>query len=289
MAVAARMDTSATPAFGVRNLALLCGLDYSTVAKHLKRLREHPDPLIVRIVAGRGRAGDRYQLRVPDRYQAEAAWRRWRGGRIETVHPAFHGTPTVALVYETLSSEPTGAAELGRLAMLSSSATTDALRTLAAYKLAERGPAGWRRGDRSLDQVAIETGADTDHARRLALYREQRRIWWQLLDSWQTTDTVPPQDIDSAAASLVPWPRSPDRADLDLETANEVDQLPAGVPELDALVLLQATLGAVVIKPRHRPEPSVNDPPSGQRLPYPRRQANTDDPDDDADALPTRR
>ncbi|MEV0169012.1 winged helix-turn-helix domain-containing protein [Nonomuraea fuscirosea] len=65
MAVAARTDQGVTPAFGTRQLARMTGLDHTTVAKHLKRLREELHPLIERIVPGQGKQGARYQLVVP--------------------------------------------------------------------------------------------------------------------------------------------------------------------------------------------------------------------------------
>lgn len=52
MAVAARMDQGVTPAFGTRQLARMSGYDCTTVAKHLKRLREEAHPLVERIVPG---------------------------------------------------------------------------------------------------------------------------------------------------------------------------------------------------------------------------------------------
>ncbi|MEU4516715.1 hypothetical protein AB0G05_45125 [Nonomuraea wenchangensis] len=83
--MAARMDQGVTP-----ELARMSGYDHTTLAKHLKRLREEAHPLVERIVPGRGKHGDRYVLLVPEPYRADAVARMWRGGRIETTHQALN-------------------------------------------------------------------------------------------------------------------------------------------------------------------------------------------------------
>ncbi|MEU7001793.1 hypothetical protein [Nonomuraea sp. NPDC046570] len=283
MAVAARLLQGTSPAFGVRALALMTGLDHTTVAKHLKRLREEPDPLVERIVIGRGKAGDRYLLIVPDAYRAEAVARQWRGGRIDATHPGLHHLGAcVALVHEVLSSAPTGAAEIARLALLSSSATTEALRTLAALGRAERTPDGWVRGGRPLDDVAAETGADAEHAERLAAHRAERKLWHEVLASWEmpaaaraaraaqhasrdpdrrprpTESSPAPDDLSGgatarsdhvpAAQDLVPWPTEPPE---EVPLSDMVPPADAGrpPPEIEALALLEHVLGAKVIGP----------------------------------------
>ncbi|SNT60667.1 hypothetical protein SAMN05216276_107845 [Streptosporangium subroseum] len=270
MAVAARQNHTTAPAFGVRWLSLMSGLDHSTVAKHLKALREEPDPLIERIVIGRGKAGDRYQLIVPTAYRAEASWRRWRGGRIETVHPALHHLgATVALTYETLSTAPTGSAELARLALLSPAATTLALRTLAALQLAERTPTGWIRGMRNLDEVATETGADVEQAERLAAYLAERARWHQLLELWSLPPADRPGYLDRMPtepdlAELVPWPTAPkdDGLHTEPDDATAIDTPPvpvlAAAAENEAMALLQQMLGAHIITP---PQPTTRGRP----------------------------
>jgi hypothetical protein len=200
MAVAARLQQDTTPAFGVRNLARMSGLDHSTVAKHLKRLREEPSPLIERIVIGRGKAGDRYLLVIPDAYRLEAVARRWRGGRINTTHHALNLLGACpALVDEVLSTAPTGVTEIARLALLSRSATIDALRTLASLNRAERTSAGWVRADRPLDEVAQETGSDVVHAEHLRQHQQERDAWHAVLASWE---------LPAASAKDRPQPRT---------------------------------------------------------------------------------
>ncbi|MBG0818438.1 hypothetical protein [Planomonospora sp. ID82291] len=230
MAVAARMDGSTQPAFGVRSLSEMCGLDYTVVARHLQRLRDEEDALVERVEAGRGKLADRYRLRVPAEYRAQARWIRWRGGRIDVLHPALHMLgPVVALVYEALCSEPTGSTEVARAALVSRSATSEALRVLAAYQLAERAPDGWVRGRRGLDAAAAELGGDVAAAERRALYREHRRIWHRLVDSWERD----PVERDHADWNPdIPWPTAPSPESVD-EAFDGVDMLGRGPAEAE--------------------------------------------------------
>ena len=57
------------------------GLDHTTVAAHLRRLRDEEDPLIDLIENDRGLAGDLYQLRIPDEAAARAATLSWPAGK----------------------------------------------------------------------------------------------------------------------------------------------------------------------------------------------------------------
>ncbi|WP_189243721.1 hypothetical protein [Planobispora rosea] len=237
IAVAARMDGSIQPAFGCRSLSEMTGLDYTVVARHLKRLRNEPDPLIELEQAGRGRLADCYRLRVPAAYRAQAAWLRPRAGYIDALHPALHMLgPVAALAYEALNATPTGSSELARTALISRSATSEALRVLAAYQLAERTAEGWIRGRRSLAAAAAELGGDVAAAERHALYVEHRRIWHRLIASWEQDpaerdhadwdpDLLWPQEpspqlipdeafAEAATAPLpaetdLPWPQAP--------------------------------------------------------------------------------
>ncbi|MEU6799290.1 hypothetical protein ABZ907_47040 [Nonomuraea wenchangensis] len=75
--------------FGVRELAMLAGLDHSTAAKGLKELREEPDPFFVLVAEHHGEWADYYELVVPDGYAEAAVWRRWQPGRLGGIHPVF--------------------------------------------------------------------------------------------------------------------------------------------------------------------------------------------------------
>lgn len=199
LGVASQMSGSPTSKFGCRYLSLLAGLDYTTVSRVLRTLREADDPLIDQVAEHHHDEPDVYCLRIPDRYRHMAMWRNWRAGLITAIHPVFTKLQApAAFVYEALSeSAPTASGELSTLAAISRTATTDALRELAGHGLAERVPGpdgGWRRGPHSPDTVAHTLGADLDHAERTALYAEHRRQWRELLASFKATPTVPPYD-----------------------------------------------------------------------------------------------
>jgi len=68
-------------AFGTRSLSIATGLDHTTVAAHLRALREEDDPLIDLIENDRGLAGDLYQLRIPDEITTRAPRIRWKAGK----------------------------------------------------------------------------------------------------------------------------------------------------------------------------------------------------------------
>ncbi|MGW4412696.1 hypothetical protein ACWEJ6_52525 [Nonomuraea sp. NPDC004702] len=218
MIVAARMSGSSTPAFGVRSLSELVGLDYTTIARHLRLLRQEDDPLITLEKPGRGKEADRYRLIVPAAYRAQARWIRWRSGHIDVLHPAFHELgPVAALVFEALSSWETGSSEVARAASLSRSATLEGLRLLGGYGLAVRERHGWVRGRRSLSEVAAELGADVALADRRRRYREHRRAWHELIDSWRQPSSPTARPVDVTYGRDAPWPSAP--ADHGLEDA----------------------------------------------------------------------
>jgi hypothetical protein len=81
------------------------------------------------------------------------------------------------LVHQVLDGTETRGAEVARAARLSPSATSAALKALAAYGLAARGRGGWRRGDASLDEVAMSTGAADLHRERAERYKQDRESW----------------------------------------------------------------------------------------------------------------
>jgi hypothetical protein len=140
---------------------------------------------------------DRYALRIPDRYADSVRWRRRRAGRIEAVHHAFLVLGgTAGLVYQVLEGTEVRGAELARVARLSSSAVSSALRTLAEHGLAERGPGGWRRGPASLDAVAMSTGAVGIQQEREARYREDRENWRARLRQYQAARHRPVNERD---------------------------------------------------------------------------------------------
>lgn len=186
LALAARLSRDTTTAFGCRSLALMSGLSWRTVAIALADLRDEPDPLVDLVERGRERDADRYTLRIPDAYRAETTRTVLQAGRIETGHPAWlglqHGT-VCALLYETLTAIGARPVDLQRRAVLSATAVADALAELGAHGLAVRGPDGWRRGDRTLDQVAAEVDGFDRYAERVADYRAHRADWHSFIES----------------------------------------------------------------------------------------------------------
>ena len=103
MGEAAMKTGSRYVAFGTRSLSVATGLDHTTVAAHLRALREEDDPLIDLIENDRGLAGDLYQLRIPDEIAVRAGRVGWKAGKLHALRPVFRelGHPA-AFVYEAL-------------------------------------------------------------------------------------------------------------------------------------------------------------------------------------------
>ena len=189
---AAMVSGSSTIEFGTRNLALYSALSHRTVSRVLRMLRDEPDPLIDLVSPRRMARADRYALRIPDRYAGSVRWRRRRAGRVEAIHPVFLvlGGPA-GLVYQVLGPDEVRGAEVARTARLSASATSAALRVLAEHGLAERGPAGWRRGSVALAGAAESTGAAGLQREREQRYRKDRESWRARLREYQAARQVP--------------------------------------------------------------------------------------------------
>ena len=183
---AAMVSGSSTIEFGTRNIALYSALSHRTVSRVLRMLRDEPDPLIDLVSPRRLARADRYALRIPDRYADSVRWRRRRAGRVEAIHPAFLvlGAPA-GLVYQVLGPELARGAEVARMARLSASATSAALRVLAEHGLAERGPGGWWRGAVALADAAESTGATVLQQEREARYKQDREEWRATLRRYQ--------------------------------------------------------------------------------------------------------
>ena len=214
---AAMVSGSSTIEFGTRNLALYSALSHRTVARVLRILRDEPDPLIDLVSPRRMARADRYQLRIPDRYAGSVRWRRRRAGRVDAIHPVFLVLGgTVGLVYQVLGQDEVRGAEVARMARLSASAASAALRVLAEHGLAERGPAGWRRGPVALADAAESTGAASLQREREERYRKDRESWRARLRAYQAARQVPVMvsdgwvgldDEDEWAAMLLSrWP-----------------------------------------------------------------------------------
>ena len=113
-------------------------MDHTTVAAHLRALRDENDPLIDLMENDRGLAGDLYQLRIPDEIIARATRIAWRPGKLHALRPVFRelGHPA-AFVYEALehTHRAQRSFDLTTSTGLSRRAVHDALQTLAAWNL----------------------------------------------------------------------------------------------------------------------------------------------------------
>jgi hypothetical protein len=199
-------------AFGVRSLSVATGLDHTTVAAHLRALREEDDPLIDLIENDRGLQGDLYQLRIPDEIADRASRVAWRAGKVHALRPVFRelGHPA-AFVYEALeqSKGAQRSFDLVTVSGLSRRGVYEALETLAAWHLVEPVDGRWKLvpGTRlellaeqfgCLEQVRTQVGRH--HAERAA-YRRALRI----VDQHPAAAVLGP--VEEAEAYL--WPPEP--------------------------------------------------------------------------------
>ncbi len=232
-------------AFGVRSLAIASGLSRTTVGHVLQALREEPDSLIVRLVAGRGLNGDLYQLRIPDELLERARTDPWRPGRIEALHPAFRTLGvSAAFVYEVLDRHPQSSYDLAHTAVLAARTTQQALCELAAYGLATHTRDGWSRGDAHPNDVARATGGDQLVDAQVQAYRDERATWRERLglhrlvtiEAVRTAPPAPPEaDRSRAPQRWLPTQAQPP------PTPNQ--------PDPQALQLVLRILGGAVLTP----------------------------------------
>ena len=234
---------------GCRSLALACGLDDSTVAVVLRALREEDDPVVELLEPAAGERADRYSLRIPDAGLHAAAWRRWRTGNIDAIHPVFRELgPPAALVHEALTEDPARRREIGHDAALPSSTVDEALRTLAEHGLAENvAGRGWRRGPLHPDQLAETLGITALIERIVTRYRAERAEWRALLERRHLNR----RPVVLGPGEALPWPATltaPPPTDL---TDGDYDGALAATGPLDsdmlgaAVELLRRELGAV--------------------------------------------
>ena len=178
--------------FGIRAYAVATATHPATVAKQLRALSTVGPTGLIRLAGeGRGKNADLYELRIPDELQAVTEESSWRAGRIHALRPVFRELgPVAALVYEALerSNGPLDSLQAADDAGLSPTSTHEALETLAAWNLIERGPAGWTVVEStSLRALADYFGVLEDVAAQLAQYRRQRATWHAWLDDRMNT------------------------------------------------------------------------------------------------------
>ena len=171
--------------FGTRSLELACGLDHTTVAAHLRMLRDEDDPLVYLIENDRGLLGDLYELRIPEQVAARASRLDWRAGKIYSLRPVFRdlGLPA-AFVYEALEQAKTrpSSFDLATTTGMARSTVYQALETLAAFNLVEQRAGRWEIvASTSLALLAESLGCAETMAERLAAHRVERAAYRRVL------------------------------------------------------------------------------------------------------------
>ena len=207
LGAAAHMTGSRFIEFGVRSIAVATGMDHTTVAAHLRVLRHEPEPLITHVVEAKGTHADQYMLTLPANLQSAAEAMSWRAGKIHSLRPAFRelGLPC-AFVYEALEHSPTplSTTQLVEATALSRTAVTEALQTLAAWKLVSRGGPenrGWSIDPNgSLAWLAEYLGVIDAVTAQITRYQEDRAAW----HSWLARRSIQGQPLFSPGDSY-PW------------------------------------------------------------------------------------
>lgn len=217
---AAKMTGSRYVHFGVRSLSIGAGVDHTTVAAHLRVLRDDPDALISLIEDRRGGDGDLYELVIPDRYAGRADRRPWRAGKLHALRPAFLelGAPA-ALVYEALeeSSEPLRGIDLIATAGLARDTVYQALHTLAAYDLARQVNGRWRIvATTSLTVLAEQLGVLDTIQIHVQRHRDERASYRKVLRKADQRDPIQPPTADWYLGPPEPPPDDEGMTALDL-------------------------------------------------------------------------
>lgn len=204
--------------FGTRSLEIATGLDHTVVAKHLRMLRDEPDPLISLIENDRGLLADLYELRIPDEIRTRAAARAWRPGKMHALRPAFRelGLPA-AYVFEALETARGRALrsfDIAEETGIARSTVYTALETLAAFNLAVKIRGRWQLvATTSLADLAEALGCADTIRRCVVRHRAERQQYRRALqivtvteahqdgitpDGWDWLAEPPPDEEDTA-------------------------------------------------------------------------------------------
>ena len=179
--------------FGTRALDIASGLDHTTVAAHLRMLREEVEPLVYLVEGDRGLRGDLYELRVPETIAKRAGALDWRAGKIHGLRPVFRdlGLPA-AFVYEALEHAKGRATsfDLAAETAMARSTVYEALHTLAAFNLVEQRAGRWFIiAATSLIVLAEALGCADVIAARLQVHRAERAQYRRALRVVQPLET----------------------------------------------------------------------------------------------------
>ena len=180
---AAHKSGSRVIEFGVRSISIASGLEPTTVASHLRSLRDEPGALITHSAEALGVNADQYTLVIPEHMRSGAEALSWRKGKLHSMRPVFRelGMPA-AFVYEALEHSPANASELARLTGIGRSTVHEALEILASWNLARKTATGWEMVQgTSLVSLAESLGIQEFIAGLIFRYRAQRQLWREWL------------------------------------------------------------------------------------------------------------
>lgn len=216
LAAAAATRRSRRVAFGTRSLSVMLGADHTTVAAHLRALREEPDPWVRLVEAGQGEAADLYELVIPARHQVLERLS-WVPGKHWALRPAFWVLgPVAALTFEALERRRAhDLVTLVRATGLSRSGLAAAVADLTAWGLVERRAGALVPHPERLERVAAELGADDTLHTLVARHRAERTAWhaWLVAAATRHADRVSVRALTTWAPGLrpvdPPWEEMP--------------------------------------------------------------------------------
>jgi len=185
--------------FGTRSLDVASGMDHTTVAKHLRYLREEKDPLIYLVENDRGLLGDLYELRIPESVATRAARQTWRAGKIQALRPVFRDLGlSAAFVFEALEHARGGKTsfELAGDTGMARSTVYEALETLAAFNLVKQRSGGWAVvATTSLVVLAESLGCAAAISDRLHRHRLEREAFRRAMHVVTYLETAVPEEF----------------------------------------------------------------------------------------------
>lgn len=269
LASAARQVQAVEVEYGARHLSYTGGavLDWSSVAMHLRALREEEDPFILLVEADRGVGADVYELVIPARYRDRLPPDDELPALPRGIHPVFGQLSLPAYrLWTALNAarRPVKAAEVAEAAHMPVRTAWGILAELEIHHLASRGGGGtWRPGRRSLDRVARDLGVPARLRKLVDTWRLERDAWRIAIGmaprelpparnvAWpgraarpSTTDPITPSTVPTE-----PWTRDRELASIG---GGEPDWR-TNLEEATAILLLQQHLGAQVISDRAPP------------------------------------